>query len=166
MIQNDFFNNKECYVIESNDKYNNYHNRDGAEFLAKSFFSYLKYDVFSAPESNVIDFAIRKNKKFYTVQVKGSSFRKDKEVYEYEKRRKNISYKSNGDRVLSNWQEYAFEDIQIFAFVANDIQKILLQFNDTKKNTQRLTRQDFIDFEKNKEFLTNQIIKCIDEKGL
>ena len=75
-------------------------------------------------------------------------------------------FRSNGDRVLSHWQEYAFEDIQIFAFVANDTQKILLQFNDTKKNTQRLTRQDFIDFENNKEFLTNQIIKCIDEKGL
>ena len=84
MIQNDFFKNEECYIEDFNDRYYTYHDRDGAEFLAKSFFSYFAFDVFSAPESNVIDFAIRKNGKFYTVQVKGSSFRKDKEVYQYE----------------------------------------------------------------------------------
>ena len=166
MIQNDFFNNEECYIEDSNDAYYTYHDRDGAEFLAKSFFSYFKCDVFSAPESNVIDFAIRKNRKFYTVQVKGSSFRKDKEVYQYETKRKNISYKSNGDRVLSQWQEYPFEDVQIFAFVANDIKKIVLQINNEYKTTLRLKREDFLHFENNQEFLTNQIIKCIDEKGL
>lgn len=166
MIQNDFFKNEECYIEDFNDRYYTYHDRDGAEFLAKSFFSYFAFDVFSAPESNVIDFAIRKNGKFYTVQVKGSSFRKDKEVYQYETRRKNISYRSNGDRVLSQWQEYPFEDVQIFAFVANDIKKIVLQINNEDKTTARLIREDFFHFENNQEFLTNQIIKCIDERGL
>jgi len=162
MIQNDFFNNEEFYIEDSNDRYYTYHDRDGAEFLAKSFFSYLGFDVFSAPESNVIDFIIRKNKKCFGVQVKGSAFRKDKNVYQYEKRRKNMSYRSNGDRVLSVWQNYPSEDVQIFAFVANDIKKIILQINNGDKHTERLSREDFFNFENNQEYLTNQIIKSLD----
>ena len=162
MKQDDFFNNEECYLTNTIDKYNNYHDRDGAEFLAKSFFSYFEFDVFSAPESNVIDFLARKNKKCYGVQVKGSSLRKDKKFYQFEKRRRNISYKANEERVLSQWQNYPFEDVQIFAFVANDIKKVFLQINNGDKHTERLASEDFFDFENNQEYLINQIIKSLD----
>ena len=59
MVQNDFFNNEEDLVLDLTKKQNNYFSSQGAELLAKSFFSYYKCEVFSAPESNLVDFLIK-----------------------------------------------------------------------------------------------------------
>tara|TARA_R100000734_G_C3230444_1_gene38656 strand:- start:35 stop:535 length:501 start_codon:yes stop_codon:yes gene_type:complete len=166
MVQNDFFNNEEDLVLDLTKKQNNYFDSQGAELLAKSFFSYYKCEVFSAPESNLVDFLIKHNDKYIGIQVKSSSYRKKENVYKFETRRKNISYRTNGSKVLSGWKNYPYKDVQIFVFVANDIRKIYLEINDESKKTLRLKREDFLKFEENEEYFIKQIMSSLDLNGL
>jgi hypothetical protein len=160
-MQLDFFNKEENLSLNTTKKSSNYFDSQGAELLAKSFFSYYKCEIFSAPESNLVDFLIKHNNKYIGIQVKSSSFRKDKNRYKFEIRRKNISFRKNGSTVLSSWKNYPYKDVQIFVLVANDIKKIYVVKNEEQKCLS-LKREDFFRFEDNKENFLNQIFKSLE----
>jgi hypothetical protein len=160
-MQLDFFNKEENTSLNTTKKSSHYFDSQGAELLAKSFFSYYKCEIFSAPESNLVDFLIKHNNKYIGIQVKSSSFRKDKNRYKFEIRRKNISFRKNGSTVLSSWKNYPYKDVQIFVLVANDIKKIYVVKNEEQKCLS-LKREDFFRFEDNKENFLNQIFKSLE----
>jgi hypothetical protein len=161
-MQLDFFNKEENTSLNTTKKSSHYFDSQGAELLAKSFFSYYKCEIFSAPESNLVDFLIKHNNKYIGIQVKSSSFRKDKNRYKFEIRRKNISFRKNGSTVLSSWKNYPYKDVQIFVLVANDIKKIYVVKNEEQKTCLSLKREDFFRFEDNKENFLNQIFSSLE----
>jgi len=166
-MQLDFFNKEENLALNNKEenltsnttkKPSVYFDAHGAEYLAKSFFSYQKCEVFSAPESNIVDFCIKHNNKYIPIQVKSAICKKDK--YEFYTRKVKFFFPKNGRRVRA-YTHYLYKDVQLFVLVANDIKKIYVVKN-KEQTFLSLKREDFFKFEDNKENFLNQIFSSLE----
>lgn len=154
MQQDFFYNEEENLALNTTKKPSNYFDSQAAEFLAKSFFSYQKCEIFSAGEGNHVDFLIKHNNKYIGIQVKSSTFKKDRNKYQFQTCR-------NG-RKTCNYSNYPYKDVQIFVLVANDLKKIYLAKNE-EQTSLTLKREDFFRFEDNKENFLNQIFNSLEQ---